>query len=178
MNIWQITFEADLFDMLRPEENWSPDEVQQFNGKKVSSQWTPIKLVRLQPEKGRPLSDAPSYYSHLPVLSERAKTVLENCFTGVAEVLPAINDEGEFWIINVTNVLDCVDYANAGVTRFRSGRVMLFEKYAFLKDKVKQQHVFKIVEEPLRYLFVSDDFKKTVEENQLTGFCFNLACTV
>lgn len=178
MDIWRLHFELDQFDNLRPDKNWSPDEIQQFDGRKILERWTPLKLVRLEPEKGLSLSDAPGFYSHLPVINGRAKNVLGKLFAGVAEVLPATNDEGEFWIINVTNVLDCVDYSNAIVTRFRSGRVMMFDKYAFLADKVKQQHVFKIIEEPLSCPFVSDDFKETVEQNQLTGFRFTLACTV
>ena len=54
-------------------------------------------------------------------------------------------------------------------------RIMMFEKYAFrLCDEIKRSHIFKIVDEPLRWAFVSDTFKKMVEESELKGFIFQL----
>lgn len=52
---------------------------------------------------------------------------------------------------------------------------MVFEKYAFLNNGLLDGvNIFKIVDEPRRWPFVSDIFKKTVEKNNLTGFKFKL----
>ncbi len=51
---------------------------------------------------------------------------------------------------------------------------MLFTKYHFIESVVKGKHIFKIIDEPARRPFVSDEFKKRVEENNLIGFKFEL----
>ena len=52
---------------------------------------------------------------------------------------------------------------------------MLFQKYAFKsEEELRGHHIFKIIDEPTRRAFVSDEFKKCVEDNKLTGFIFKL----
>lgn len=52
---------------------------------------------------------------------------------------------------------------------------MVFQKYSFRKcKKLLKYHIYKIIDEPTRRAFVSDDFKQLVEESNLTGFIFKL----
>ena len=51
---------------------------------------------------------------------------------------------------------------------------MLFDKYVFIEEKVANIPIFKIVDEKRRDGFVSDEFKRIVEENNLRGFKFIL----
>lgn len=53
-------------------------------------------------------------------------------------------------------------------------RIMTFKKYAFLPDVIENVSIFKISNEKTRYAFVSDEFKQTVEKNNLSGFQFKL----
>lgn len=51
---------------------------------------------------------------------------------------------------------------------------MVFEKYAFIKEKVIDQDLFKVREETVKRPFVSDAFRESVINNGLTGFSFEL----
>lgn len=51
---------------------------------------------------------------------------------------------------------------------------MVFEKYAFIKEKVIDQDLFKVREETVKRPFVSDAFRETVINSGLTGFSFEL----
>ena len=51
---------------------------------------------------------------------------------------------------------------------------MVFEKYAFIKEKVIDQDLFKVREETVKRPFVSDALRESVINNGLTGFSFEL----
>ena len=51
---------------------------------------------------------------------------------------------------------------------------MAFKKYVFLPNVIENVSIFKISDEKIRYAFVSDEFKQTVEKNNLLGFKFKL----
>ena len=51
----------------------------------------------------------------------------------------------------------------------------MFDKYCFrMCDELLENNIFKLIDEPRRAPFVSDRFKECVEENNLTGFEFEL----
>lgn len=113
---------------------------------------------------------------HLPVLDETAIRVLTDLLSNDAEVLPLAFDGGNYSLINVTKVLDCVDYGNSVYKTFRDGkRIMRFERIAFLEDKLVGVNIFRIKDLPLNRPFVSDAFRNAVIENNLSGFRFELA---
>ena len=76
--------------------------------------------------------------------------------------------------MNITKVIDCIDYDNAEYKSLPDGKIMFFTKYAFIEDKVKNQHIFKIPEFKTSRFFVSDEFKKRVEDTGMKGFEFRL----
>ena len=82
----------------------------------------------------------------------------------------------EYYAINVTTVLDVIDYSKSRYITFDDGKkIMVFEKYAFkLCDELIRSNIFKIIDETRGEAFVSDRFKESVEKNNLTGFRFEL----
>lgn len=77
--------------------------------------------------------------------------------------------------INVITVLDAIDYEKSIYKTYRDGkRIMAFKKYVFLPTVIENVSMFKILDEKTRYAFVSDEFKQTVEKNNLLGFKFKL----
>ena len=57
---------------------------------------------------------------------------------------------------------------------FRDGkRIMSFKKYSFIPDAVDGVPLFKITDEKVRYPFVSDAFKETVEKINYLVLCFD-----
>lgn len=174
MRIWQLSFDVDNFDNFIPEIKFSADEVQSFDGRSKKSSWTPLKVKRMEPEKELALGDAPGFT--IPVFSKRAIEILTPVISGSAEILALITDSGEYYGVNVTAVIDVIDYTKSDYRTYSDGkRIMAFKKYAFLQSQELIQHnIFKIIDEPTRRAFVSDKFKKVVEENGLTGFKFKM----
>lgn len=143
-----------------------------FDGTKRSDTWVPIDVQVIE---DRRKSDTPGLSSGVPVLSPRAIEVLKDLMGDKVEILPLRCRKGEYYAINVLDVLDCIDYEKAEFERFESsGRIMLFNKYAFNPDCVNGKHIFKIVDEPVRRPFVSDEFRNRVLDNELVGFKFDL----
>ena len=128
----------------------------------------------MEPEKNLPLSDAPGFT--IPVFSRRALEVLRPLIKDSIEELEFQFEEAEYYGINVTAVLDVIDYSKSEYRTYSDGkRIMVFEKYVFKQcDELKEHNIFKIVDEPRRKAFVSDKFKQMVEENNLSGFKFKL----
>ena len=174
MKIWQLSFDVDSYDNFIPDVEFTADEVQSFNGQSKKSNWTPIRVKRMEPEKGLNLSDSPGFT--IPVFSKKALSVLASITSDSAEALELISDTGEYYGINVTAVLDVIDYAKSEYVMYSDGkRIMAFKKYAFLLNPELFNHdIFKIIDEPTRRAFVSDRFKNLVEDNGLTGFKFKL----
>ncbi len=68
------------------------------------------------------------------------------------------------------------DYDKDQFETFSHGQhIMMFIKYAFIESKVKGKHIFKIVDEPKRRPFVSDELRQRVIDSNLKGFKFELA---
>ena len=173
MKIWHLNFELDQFDNLIPEREFTVDEIKSFDGRSHLNKWNPIKVKRMEPEKGLDLSDAPGF--NIPVFSRKAMECLYPLISNNVEILPLDFDEGDYFVINVTTVLDAIDYEKSVYKTFRDGkRIMAFKKYAFIPEVVKNTSIFKISDEKTRYAFVSDEFKQIVEKNNLTGFKFVL----
>lgn len=174
MKIWKLKFELDDYDNLVPVKEFSAEEIWAFDGHELKKNWKPLAVKRMEPEKGLELTDAPGFT--IPVFSRRALNILEPLIHDSVEVLELLFMEKEYFGINVISVLDVIDYEEAQYIKFKSSdRIMVFTKYSFkMCDELKKHSIFKIVDEPRRGAFVSDKFKEAVEENELTGFKFEL----
>lgn len=174
MKIWQWHYDGDEFDSLTPVEWSSVTEIQTFDGRNKKDTWTPLRVRRMHPEKDLKLSDSPGLF--LPVLSNKAVEILFPLIHNDVELLDLDFSERRYWGVHVTNVLNVIDYTNSKYIMFSDNkRIMCFEKYAFrICEELTRSNIFKIVDEPLRWAFVSDQFKRTVEEHNLTGFVFKL----
>jgi hypothetical protein len=172
MKIWHLDFELDEFDNLVPVEELSLDEIQSFNGSSKMKLWKPIAVKKMEDKE---LSNAPGFYSHIPVFDKIALDAVKDLIKDGAETLPLLCTEGEFYAINVIEVLDCINYNKAKFKTFRDGkRIMRFIEYEFIKNVVNRKHIFKIIDEPLRRPFVSDEFRQRVIDYNLKGFKFEL----
>lgn len=173
MKIWLLDCDVDNYDNLTWHDDINIDEVQTYDGRKKLANWNPVKVKRMY---GKKFSNSPGLSSHIAVFDKIAVETLKDLLFGNAEILPLICEDGEFSVINVTKVLDCIDYENAEYKTYRDGkRIMRFTKYAFDISKVKNEHLFKIVDEPLRRPFVSDVLRNRILSNNLKGFKFELA---
>lgn len=174
MKIWQLHFEVDKYDNLIPEREFTAEEIQLFDGRKMKDTWKPLNVKRMEPEKELELSDAPGFT--IPVFSKKALEILRPLISNSVEELELQFNEADFYGINVTSVLDVIDYSKSKYRMYSDGkRIMAFQKYAFKTcEELMNNNIFKLVDEPRRRAFISDEFKRAVEENNLLGFKFKL----
>lgn len=173
MKIWLLDSDVDHYENLTWKNDIDIDEVQTFDGRPKFKNWNPIQVKRMY---DREFSNSPGLSSHIPIFDQSAVDILKDLLIGNAEILPLDCEYGKYFAINVIKVLDCIDYEKAEFKMFRDGkRIMRFTKYAFDLLKVGNEHLFKIVDEPLRRPFVSDEFRNRILLNDLTGFKFELA---
>jgi len=180
MKIWQL---KSLFDNYQSFQllNLKEDRKKYFDGKidlaiKLSDSWGGIFIECVEGDKK---SDCPMFWGELgtPLISRKAKEILEPLICNNVEFLPLIHDVTSevYYLINVLNTVDAINYNKAVLEKLSTGLIIGFEKYAFLANKVEGQIIFKtFLNQRLHSstVLVSDEFRNTVLENNLKGFEF------
>ena len=175
MRIWMLINEADEYAWFEPAEKWDWNRMRSFDGRNHKETWEPIKIIRMEPELEQEFGDFPCFSDGVQIFSDRVIDVIEEMIGNSVEFLPTITDEGVFWLVNITNVVNCIDYEKSQFRSFSSsGRIMVFEKYSFVEEKVRNEDIFRIVDMPYYRPFVSDRFKEVIEANDFKGFIFKL----
>ena len=78
-----------------------------------------------------------------------------------------------YFAINVLNVINCLDRSKAVLDiDEKYNKIKNISKYAFHKNKIEHERIFKILEKIFSEIFVTDIFKDKVEQAGLTGFRF------
>ena len=172
MKIWQLCFDVNNYANLQAIPPLTADEIQSFNGTKKLSSWSPRQVEPI--ETDLKLGDAPGFT--IPVFSQKACDVLMPLMEQDVELLPLACSKGAFFGVNVTNLLDVIDYDSSVFRRFSDGkRIMAFQKYSFrMCDALNKCNIFKITDEPTRRAFVSDRVKGGNRKNGLKGFSLRL----
>ncbi|MBJ8092150.1 imm11 family protein [Bacillus cereus] len=184
MKIWQL---KSLFDNYQSFQllNLKEDRKKYFDGKidlaiKLSDSWGGIFIECVEGDKqSDKQSDCPMFWGELgtPMISRKAKEILEPLICNNVEFLPLIHDVTSevYYLINVLNTVDAINYNKAVLEKLSTGLIIGFEKYAFLANRVEGQIIFKtFLNQRLHSstVLVSDEFRNTVLENNLKGFEF------
>ncbi|SDW88409.1 hypothetical protein SAMN05444487_107101 [Marininema mesophilum] len=142
--------------------------------KSIADDWGRVEVFSLE-EDGREC-DSPKFWggSCIPVFSEKALDVVNDMITDHTEVLPLKHPTNQYFIINVIQVIDAIDYNHSVLKELSSGLRVGFKKYAFHPERLLGQHIFKVYldSRPHLNVLVSDEFKNRVEARFLTGFRF------
>jgi hypothetical protein len=89
------------------------------------------------------------------------------------ELLTLVTDNDDYKIINVTDIDNYINIETSQCEFLEyPTRIMDCEKISFFYEKVVERHIFKTHELARCTVFVSDTFKKRVEEHHLKGFKF------
>ena len=146
-----------------------------FGGLSMTSVWTPlgVRFSREAPYgSGAPASDFP-HLEGISVFSARAVDALADLLAGRCELLPLDCDEGEYYALNVTRLVDALDEERSELVYFSSGRLMGVDRFAFRPDKLVGETIFKLRQKPRWHEFVTGVFRGRVESAGLTGFAFD-----
>jgi hypothetical protein len=144
-----------------------------FDSKSVAASWNPI-VVQARKSSGG-LEDFPGLANcgHLPIFSQRAWDVMHPLIAYCCEALPIKHPSGKpFYIINVLDMIDCLDEERSVVKRFLDGRIMRVIQYHFMTGLLKGKHIFKTPLKSSADLLVSQVFRQWVEEHGLKGLLF------
>ncbi|PQP83690.1 hypothetical protein C0Q44_03095 [Paenibacillus sp. PCH8] len=152
--------------------DWEHELVSDFNGDTKSGIWTPAKVKTLYKKK---YNDFPRLLIGITIMKETVKEIFEAFISREAEFLPLIHDDLELYVVNVTNVLDCVDWTRSDVRTFSDGEWADFNKLVFDFSKIPDDtYMFKIKETATVKVFVTDLFKKVVDEHKFKGLNFSV----
>jgi hypothetical protein len=167
MAIHELRANPDVFDGLHPinDDDW---DLVKFWGEPIAATWTPV-AVKIDPVPRKHREQAHSDYPSLadPVVTEHALTVLRPLIADSVEILPLAYPHEPLYALNVVRVLDCLDDDRLV---YHEGTTII-EKYAFKPGSTEGQHIFKI-KRLLSRVFVSEEFKRRVDDAGLLGFHF------
>lgn len=138
-------------------------------------EWHEIVIKDNEFRRGK-LIDISGFIGGSPIFSSKAKETFHTLLKNKVEFLPLNHENGEtYHLVNVINVLDCIDYETAVVNKEEiMPRVVRAEviKYQFQYELIKDELMFKIPENSTTRVFVTDEFLRVVEENGLIGIQF------
>ncbi|WP_438348217.1 imm11 family protein [Paenibacillus sp. FA6] len=138
-----------------------------FDGESKIKHWTPFKLKTIYKKTYR---DFPILISGKPVISERVKQVIAPFIENEVEFLPLLHDELELSMVNVINVLECVDWKRSDIRNYEDGSFAGFNKLVFDFNKIPDNtYIFKYKERAGTEVYVTELFKELIERNKLKG---------
>ncbi len=187
---YQGLLEADAENRKRMKEYRANYDL--FRGGKIGDAWQPIHVLidRNGVTEWTPLPPAGDFprfegASIDPVFSRRALDVLADFLQGNGEILPLSCVEGEYYLFNITHIVDAIDVEHTefkfeseinpdfGALDNDGPDFQVITRCAFYAKQVKDLTVFKI---PRKYHenmpIVTDKFVKRVQEAGLKGFEF------
>ncbi|MEG6591326.1 imm11 family protein [Paenibacillus barengoltzii] len=143
-----------------------------FDGVSKLAEWTPIKVKTISKKSYR---DFPDYRIGKPVISARVKEVIEPFVRTEVEFLPLMHEELDLYMVNVTNVLDCVDWKRSDFESFEDGTLAGFNKLVFDFTKIpKWTYIFKFKERATTRVYVTEAFKDLIESHKFKGLDFSV----
>lgn len=162
---WLLPANDAEFDLLR------------FDGQVKVNSWRPVRMKRLKvTEQGQPLesSDFPACSGgDMLVLSRAARERIGGQLERHGELLPLVCDDGDFWVLNVTRLVDALDESNSQLLRASdTGAILMVRKYAFHAPALAQAELFKLPQMVRGLIYVTDPFIDLVRASGLRGIEF------
>lgn len=109
----------------------------------------------------------------LKALSNRARLLLTDLIQEQVEFLPFETNSGLYFEMNVKQIKCINEKLSTSKYYPSSNKIMRIEKYSFYLENLSNIHIFYAKEIGINPLFISNDFKELVEENNLTGLTFH-----
>lgn len=141
---------------------------------RLSETWTPIVLEVLE-ESPSELGDFPTLVDRrrIPIFSERAWTIFESHFRGVAEALPVNTTTGtRLLIIHIFKPVTALVEDRCVFDRFSDGGVRRVNQFCFNWAAIGSELVIKLPPTLGGDLLVSEQFRKITEQKRLRGLNF------
>jgi hypothetical protein len=110
--------------------------------------------------------------SSIPFISDKFKKVIENhSEINNINFLPTKIEKENYWLLNIIGYLDCFDKEKSTFSTFDNGEPDEIQNIVFFEENIPSFSIFKIKESPIN-IFITDEFKKVIEENHISGVSF------
>jgi hypothetical protein len=185
MTIWKYTPNADQYYNLRmidyERDGWFLHEALRADPLPEPFPEIPVRyeteLNELSPLQRRlarqgemTKGDFPSFYAVGVVFSERALQVLSPLIQNSVQVIPLQSVEEHLYLIHVTEVVDCLDIERSEVDYILGGEhISHIKHYEFKNLELLEEIGIFEIQDLRASTFVTDEFKKIVEEHDLKG---------
>ena len=154
------------------EEDWWVRDLH-FESRAVSSVWKPVPVIVFDAPRGEGDFPSLSTYSKIPVFSRRAWHALRPVIGLHVEALPIRHPAGGYFIINVLDLIDCLDEERSVVRRHEEGgRIYRVDSYCLKAQLLAGRHIFKTPLKSGAETLVDDVFREAVETHGLKGLVF------
>nr|WP_154960466.1 hypothetical protein [Paenibacillus xylanexedens] len=143
-----------------------------FNGNPLGELWSPVKVITLQK---RSYHDFPDFTLGKLIVTDKVREVMAIPLQTQVEFLSLLHESLDLSVVNVINILDCVDWKRTDVMYTSKGRFSRFNKIVFELSKVPSgTYIFKIKETASHQIYVTEEFKQLVEQYKFKGLDFTL----
>ncbi len=168
-------WEGEEFEVLLPVNDCDFDRLT-FDGSLLRDTWKPVAVKRVKTnENGKILlaSDFPGGSLGDLIVSSHARALIGSVLEQYGELLPLTCDEGDFWTLNVTSLVDALDEAMSEILRApTSDRLLMVYKHAFRPEKLRNVMLFKLPQLKRSTVFVTDEFVNLIRSKDLVGLRF------
>ena len=169
MEFYRYICNTDEYHSLQLPQSVPTSWINQWDGRPFSTSWSPIK-PDVYPR--RLIGNFPGLAGNLPVFDETAWSNLKSLIGDHVEALPLESPDHDWppvYMINVTTILDCLDFNQAIVERFEEGMILSIQHFVFKPETVRQIPIFRIKDCELYTVIVSQEFREVVESLSLKG---------
>lgn len=169
----------DGFEWIRPVNDNDFEFLATLNGTRHKNRWTPLPMRLITDDEGESLkeSDFPWLGYHVPVLSDRARRVMEPLVEKDAELLSVACKGRSLWLLNVCTIVDALDVGRSEIVRFSDGEIMDIEKHVFYAERLHGVNVFKLENMRRGSIYLSERVVRAIEAAPLVGYGFRLVWT-
>ncbi|WP_379159270.1 imm11 family protein [Paenibacillus sp. sgz5001063] len=143
-----------------------------FMGQTLAQDWQPVEMQTL---RSKMFNDFFDFVPEKPIVSQKAMQILKPHTVSDVEFLPLIHTELDIFMINVINIIDCVDWQNSKAKWLLEKYFSGFDKLVFDFAKIPENtYMFKIKEQATTKVYVTELFRELIEEHQLPGLDFSV----
>lgn len=154
-----------------------------FNGTPIED-WDPTILfdgTGDDPESGPPSGDCSAVYmSGCLFFTEKAVEALRTELESSGELLPVRTPLGIGYLLNVTDVVNALDYERSkldlDLKARREGKTVVesVREYEFISDRIEGKTLFKLAEFPVTPTYATGAFARAYQRHGLTGLDFHV----
>ena len=137
MKVWKC-LPADGFEWLEPTREVTFEESHSYDGRSKINDLHPFAVRSL--ETNGNFGDFTNVLFATTAVNKRAVEALADLIEDQVEFLPLIAADREWYLLNITNLVDAVDFSKSDVKFFPDGQeIMRIKKAFFFEEKLKRK---------------------------------------